>query len=106
MLSKPQLVIWPVTSVRQNSAALAPGAIIAPRAIAATHAAAGAVAAFKNSLIMFFLVSALAHAAEVGISGIDTPWLSIKHQSFLKYDNHMMIYAVTCRVLIGDHPAA
>jgi hypothetical protein len=43
----------PVTSVRQNSAALASGAIIAPKAIAASNAAAGAVVAFKNSFIMF-----------------------------------------------------
>jgi len=35
MLSKPQLVICPVTSLRQNSAALASGAIIAPKAIVA-----------------------------------------------------------------------
>jgi hypothetical protein len=53
MLSKPQLVMCPLTSVRQNSAALASGAIIAPKAIAASNAAAGAVVAFKNSFIMF-----------------------------------------------------
>jgi hypothetical protein len=61
MLSKPQLVI--VTSLRQNSPALASGASIAPIAIAASNAAAGAVAAFKNSFIMlslFSLVSVLA----------------------------------------------
>src|SRR5882762_3965033 len=55
MLSKPQLVICPVTSLRQNSAALASGAIIAPKAIVASSAAAGAVAAFKSSFIMFVL---------------------------------------------------
>jgi hypothetical protein len=57
MLSKPQLVICPVTSLRQNSAALASGAIIAPKAIAASNAAAGAVAAFKSSFVMLSLLS-------------------------------------------------
>jgi hypothetical protein len=53
MLAKGQLVICPVTSVRQNSQALASGVIIAAKAIAASKAAAGALVAFKNSFIMF-----------------------------------------------------
>src|ERR1700682_326030 len=99
MLSKPQLVICPVTSLRQNSAALASGAIITPKATAANNAAAGAVAAFKNSFILFslsFLVSALA-PSRGGISGIGTPQSSIKHQSILKYDDHMKTDAVDFR---------
>jgi hypothetical protein len=91
MLSKPQPVICPVTSWRQNSAALASGAIAAPKASAASNAAAGAVAAFKSSFIMlslFFLVSAPAPSRSA-ISGIGEPHSSIKHQSILKYDNHM-----------------
>ena len=86
MLSKPQLVICPVTSLRQNSAAIASGAIIAPKAIvASSSAAAGAVAAFKSSFIMFVLSGS--PGAE--ITGIGAPQSSIKHQSILKYDNHM-----------------
>ena len=86
MLSKPQLVICPVTSLRQNSAALASGAIIAPKAIvASSSAAAGAVAAFKSSFIMFVLSGS--PGAE--ITEIGAPQSSIKHQSILKYYNHM-----------------
>jgi hypothetical protein len=50
-LVKLQLVICPVTSVRQNSAALA-GVVIAPTASAANNAAAAAVDAFKNVFLM------------------------------------------------------
>jgi hypothetical protein len=58
MLLKPQLVMCPVTSLRQNSPALASGAVIAASAIAATNTAAGAATVFKRSLIVlpaFFL---------------------------------------------------
>src|SRR4051794_3795680 len=91
MLSKPQLVICPVTSVRQNSAALASGVIAAPKASAASNAAAVAVAAFKIFLMMFSLFSLVSAPAPSGsaISGIGEPHSSIKHQSILKYDNHM-----------------
>jgi hypothetical protein len=61
MVAKPQPVICPVTSVRQNSPALASGAISvhAPKAIAAINAAAGALAAIESLFIifpLFFLV--------------------------------------------------
>jgi hypothetical protein len=58
MVSKLQLVIWPVTSRLQNSPALASGAVIAANAIAAMNTAAGAASVFKCSLIilpLFFL---------------------------------------------------
>jgi hypothetical protein len=62
MLVKPQLVICPETSVRQNSAALASVAIIAPKEIAASNAAASGVVAFKTFIMFscFFPVSAVA----------------------------------------------
>ena len=50
IVSNPQLVIWPVTSCRQNSAALACFPLIAPSAAMAIIAATGAT--FKFALII------------------------------------------------------
>jgi hypothetical protein len=45
--------MWPVTSLRQKSPAFAEDAVIAPKATAAPRIATDAVAALKNSLILF-----------------------------------------------------
>jgi hypothetical protein len=85
MLSKPQLVICPVTSLRQNSAALASGAIIAPKAIVARVVPQRARLLSKAlSSCLFSLVAPGAEITEIG-----APQSSIKHQTILKYYNHM-----------------
>jgi hypothetical protein len=59
---------------------------IAPKAIAATNAAAGALAIFKKSFIVFSILTGwFCPAAHMGFQG------SVRHahQSNLKYDNHM-----------------
>jgi cation transporter-like permease len=75
MVSKLQLVIWPVTSLLQNSPALASGAVIAANAIAATNIAAGAANVVKRSLIILPLFFPVVGSFEVLLSlGAEMGW--------------------------------